>query len=162
MQQLRENPWYERIYKIGVVVKGFDGVIELAAGLWLWLAPGSLHALLNTWQGKALSWHGAIGHHLATSLEKTNHELYGGVMLMAIIFLLSHGIIKLALVYALMKELLWAYPYALVVLVLFLAAQIIALFQHQSVGMLLLMLLDIVIIWLVWGEWQKLSSKQAH
>ena len=162
LQQLRENPWYERIYKIGVGIKGFDGVVELLAGLWLWLAPDSLHHVLTNWQGAVLESRGVVGQYIAHSLDKVNHELYGGVMVMAIIFLVSHGVIKLALVYALLKELLWAYPYALVVLVLFLLAQIVALFQHPGVGMVVLMLLDVLIIWLVWGEWQKLKFEKSH
>lgn len=162
LSRLRTNPWYERVYKIGVAVKGFDGTVELLAGLWLWFAPGSLHHILTSWQGELLESRGFVGQYIAHSLDKVNHELYGGVMVMAIVFLVSHGVIKLALVYALLKEILWAYPYALFVLVLFLLAQIVAMIQHPGIGMAVLMLLDILIIWLVWGEWQKLKLERVH
>lgn len=161
IQQLRESLWFERIYKVGVGIKGFDGTVELLAGLWLWFAPNSLHHMLTSWQGEVLESRGVIGQYIAHSLDKVNHELYGGVMVMAIIFLVGHGIVKLALVYALLKELLWAYPYALVALALFLVAQVVAMFQRPSVGMAVLMLLDVLIIWLVWGEWDKLKLEKA-
>lgn len=157
LQEIRENLWYERIYKIGVGIKGIDGTIELIAGLWLWLAPNSLHVLLTSWQASAESWGTSLGDLIASGLAHLNEELYGGVLVMAVIFLISHGVIKLVLVYALLKEILWAYPYALGVLVLFLVAQIYALIVSPGVGMAILVLLDIFIIWLVWGEWQKLK-----
>ena len=102
LSRLRANPWYERIYKIGVGVKGFDGTVELLAGLWLWFAPNSLHHILTSWQGELLESRGFVGQYIAHSLDKVNHELYGGVMVMAIVFLVSHGVVRLALVYALL------------------------------------------------------------
>lgn len=161
MQQLRDNPWYERIYKVGVGVKGFDGTVELVAGIWLWVAPQSLHALLHHWHVSTSNWHSALGDTLAQSIARFNHELYGGVLVMAIIFLISHGVIKLALVYALLREIIWAYPYALIVLGLFLVLQMYAIVR-PGVGMAALIVLDVLIIWLVWGEWQKLKADAHH
>ncbi len=67
----------ERIYKIGVGVKGFDGTVELLSELWRWFAPGSLHHLLTSWQGQVLESRGVIGQYMAHSLDTVNHELYG-------------------------------------------------------------------------------------
>ena len=78
-----------------------------------------------------------------------------------IIFLIGHGIVKLALVYCLLRRILWAYPYALGVLSLFLVYQLYALARDpSSVGMWLFTILDIVIIWLVWGEWKDLKESE--
>lgn len=157
IEQIRNHPWYERIYKIGVGIKGFDGAVELIAGLWLWLAPSSLHAILASWYVTTSSWDSAFGQLISNGIKHLNEELYSGVIVWAIVFLISHGLIKLALVYALLKEILWAYPYALAILGLFLVAQLYALITSPGIGMTILVLLDIFIIWLVWGEWQKLK-----
>lgn len=161
LQEIRENPWYERVYKIGVGIKGFDGTVELIAGLWLLIAPNLLHHMLTSWQSGAKSWNNGIGDLLAHGFARLNEELYGGVLVMASIFLISHGIIKLALVYALLKEILWAYPYALGILIVFLIAQIYALIISPGIGMAVLVLLDIFIIVIVYGEWQKLKLEAA-
>jgi hypothetical protein len=30
---LRRQPWFEAVYKIGVGIKGFDGLVELVVGI---------------------------------------------------------------------------------------------------------------------------------
>ncbi len=158
-KQLRQSVWYERVYKVGVAIKGFDGLVELIAGVWLLLAPGSLHMMLLQIMGVMNEHHGRVSDFIATYIAHVDQDLMRGGLWIVVAFLVSHGVVKLALVYALLKEILWAYPYALVVLVLFLVAQLYAFATHPSVGMAMFCLLDVLIIYLVWGEWQKLKSE---
>ncbi|MGB4967538.1 MAG: DUF2127 domain-containing protein [Candidatus Saccharimonadales bacterium] len=69
--------------------------------------------------------------------------------------------IKLVLAYCLLKEILRAYPCALGVLALFLAYQLYLLVAKPSVGMLVFVLLDLVIIWVVWREWRMLLRQKV-
>lgn len=160
-KKLRDNRWYERIYKVGVGIKGFDGTVELIAGIWLWAAPHSLQQLLQSWHASISGWDSGLAPHLANGVSKVSDELYGEVLVFAIAFLLSHGIIKLALVYALLEEVLWAYPYALGVLGLFVVVQIVTLMTRPGLGMAILLALNILIMLIVWGEWDKLKHEAS-
>jgi uncharacterized membrane protein len=76
-------------------------------------------------------------------------------------YLLSHGILKLILVIALLKNRLWAYPWSLVLFTLFIIYQIYRYTYTYSVGLILLTIFDIIVIWLIWHEYQimKKTSK---
>lgn len=155
----RETTWYEKLYKFGVGVKGFDGVVELLAGLWLLVAPDSLHGLLQFLFGHAVKHPSKFMQFIAEHIAHIDTELAAGGLLVVVIFLLAHGIVKIALVYCLMKEIVWAYPYALVVLGGFTVYQGYLFAVHPTLGMGLFTLIDLIIMWLVWGEWQKLKTK---
>jgi len=72
--------------------------------------------------------------------------------------LLTHGLVKVVLVTCLLMNKLWAYPYALVALGLFLVYQVYELVVHPTFGMAFLSVLDAIIILLVWREWQQVKS----
>lgn len=159
LQQIRDSKYYERVYFVTVAIKGFDGLVELLAGITLMVAPHFLHNVLADLFGKASVHKGHFMQFIAENIAHIDAELSRGGLLIVIIFLVSHGVIKLALVYALLKEILWAYPYALFALVLFLVYQLYIFIIHPTIGMGLFTLLDALIIWIVWGEWQKLKSE---
>ena len=75
-----------------------------------------------------------------------------------ILFLLTHGIVKLVLVYCLLKQFRRVYPYGLAVLTIFAVYQIYVLIQRPTLSLALLAALDVVIIWLVWREWRSLPK----
>ena len=151
------HPVLERAYKIGVVVKGFDGAVELIAGILLVAAPNLLHGLLAHVVTELQE--SQTTYFVAEKVARLDAHLAHGSILIVIIFLISHGIIKLALVYALLKELLWAYPYALGALVLFLVYQVYVFIGTPSLAMGLFAVLDVLIIWLVWREWRTLKEE---
>lgn len=160
-QQTELNPWLDRIYMIGVGIKGFDGLVELVAGLWLAIAPASLHGLLTTIIGRAEAHPGRFAALIAENVAHIDKDLARGGLIVVILFLISHGVVKIALVYALLRKLLWAYPYALVVLVVFLMYQLYVFIIHPTIGMALFAVLDAVIIWLVWREWRALLAEKV-
>ena len=151
------HPVLERAYKIGVAVKGFDGSVELIAGVLLVAAPGLLHSLLAHVVTELQE--SQTTYFVAEKVARFDAHLAHASLFIVIIFLISHGVIKLALVYALLKELLWAYPYALGALGLFLVYQVYVFIGTPSVAMGLFAVLDILIIWLVWREWRTLKEE---
>lgn len=161
MLKIRQQPWFEAVYKVGVGIKGLDGFLELTAGLLLLISPHTLHVLLGAIVNEAGHHHGHVTHFVATSIAHLDDDLARSGLTFLTIFLIGHGIVKLALVYCLLRRILWAYPYALGVLSLFLVYQLYALARDpSSVGMWLFTILDIVIIWLVWGEWKDLKESE--
>ncbi|HSX35633.1 MAG TPA: DUF2127 domain-containing protein [Patescibacteria group bacterium] len=156
-------PWFhpktllDKTYEIGLFIKGFDGTIELLGGVLLMVIPSSaiLHLTRVLTQNElANDPHDFVASHIATfgtHLATENNTF-------AILFLLTHGAVKVALVAALLRQKLWAYPWALVALTLFLVYQAYLMVVKPTFGMGFLTVLDIIIIWLVWREWQKVKQ----
>ncbi len=155
------NKWFERAYFIGVAIKGFDGLVELVVGLALLISPSLVHSVLSAVAGEAGEHHAHMFRFIAEYVARLDNELAHSGLTFLIIFLIGHGVVKLVLVYCLLKEIVRAYPYALFILVLFLIYQVYVLFGDHSIGMWLFTILDIVIIYLVWGEWRELHHKSV-
>jgi len=151
----------ELVYRIGLVIKGIDGLFELLAGLLLWVAPDLLRALLAPLEQTDMD-DGTFRIFVAHLAGRFDTSLAQGPPAFVIFFLLSHGIVKLALVYCLLKEYRWVYPYALGVLGLFALYQLVVLVRSPNLGLAALMALDLIIIWLVWREWMNLRRASAN
>ncbi|HUX12850.1 MAG TPA: DUF2127 domain-containing protein [Spirochaetia bacterium] len=72
-------------------------------------------------------------------------------------YLLSHGLVKVALVLLLWRKKLWAYPLTVIVLVLFIAYQILRWSSTHSTLLLVLTAFDLLIIWLTLSEYRRLK-----
>jgi uncharacterized membrane protein len=68
-------------------------------------------------------------------------------------YLLSHGVLKLAMVLALAWRVSWAYPIAMLVLAGFVAYQLYSFLEGGSPLLLALSALDVLMITLVWREY---------
>lgn len=148
----------ELLYRIGVAIKGLDGTIELLGGILLLLSPsllGQVLAWLSHTDSDDTAIHLFVSHwagHLAGNLST-------GTSLFATLFLLSHGVVKIVLVYCLLKEYHWVYPYALTVLALFTVYQTVILIQDPTIALSFFLALDLLIIWVVWREWRVVKSR---
>jgi uncharacterized membrane protein len=161
LNQLRHAKWFDTAYKIGVAIKGLDGLGELIAGIALIISPSIVHNVLMTIVGHAHKHHNSHTYHfIGTYVARLDQDLAKSGLLFLTIFLIAHGIIKLILVYCLFKRIVWAYPYAIGILTLFLIYQFYVIAKDPaSLGLWLFAVLDIVIIWLVYGEWKDLKEK---
>lgn len=158
MSWYRPQTLLDKSYEIGIIIKGVDGLLEFVAGALLLLVPPHVIGSLAYWLA-----HGELTEDphsfIATHVLHTGQSLAVGYNWFAISFLLLHGAVKVVLVACLLRNKLWAYPYALVALVLFLGYQAYELVVATSLGMALLTLLDIIIIWLIWREWHKVRNE---
>ena len=133
----------DRAFRIAIVLKGLDGVLELAGGIaLLFVSPASINHLArwSTAHELAQDPNDLIARHLlhSTSQLSTSTTLYGAI------YLLLHGVAKVVLVVALLRERLWAYPWLIGLLVVFIAYQSYRLSDRFTVGLLLLTLFDVV------------------
>jgi uncharacterized membrane protein len=156
----RANSLFERIYKIGVAIKGFDGLVELIVGLALLISPALVHTILSTVTGELGEHQGRTVKFIADYVARLDGELARSGLTFLILFLILHGLVKLALVYCLLKEIVKAYPYALAILGLFLIYQLYVFILTPTIGMALFTLLDALIIWLVWREYRDLLGEK--
>ncbi|HSW98514.1 MAG TPA: DUF2127 domain-containing protein [Candidatus Saccharimonadales bacterium] len=147
----------DKTYEIGILIKGVDGVLELLGALLLVAVPTTTIRSLTHWltaNELANDPHDFLASHVA----HFGNELAKGHNTFAILFLATHGAVKVALVVALLRQKHWAYPWALGALGAFLVYQVYLLVVKPTFGMGFLTVLDVVIIWLVWREWQKVKG----
>ena len=150
----------DKTYEIGIIIKGIDGSLELIGGLLVLCIPRSTIWHLTgalTRSELANDPHDFIASHIL----RAGHSLATGSRTFAILFLMTHGAVKVGLVIALLRQKLWAYPWALGALILFLGYQIYLLVVRPTISMWFLSILDAIIIWLVWREWQKVRHDHA-
>jgi len=158
MDWFRPQTLLDKTYEVGIIIKGIDGTLELLGGiLVLTLSPGAITGItrLLTQHEIQEDPHDFI----ATHILKFGHHLAHGPNYFAAAFLLTHGLVKVVLVTCLLLNKLWAYPWALGVLSLFLVYQLYQMATRPTFGMGFLSILDAVIIWLIWREWGQVRAK---
>jgi uncharacterized membrane protein len=77
------------------------------------------------------------------------------------IYMLLHGITKLAMVWLLVKKKLWAYPLAMVVFGLFITYEIYSYMHSHSVLVLLIVIIDAAIIFMIILEYIRLKKEKT-
>lgn len=150
----------DKTYEIGLLLKGINGGLELLGGLLILVVPATAIDSLTRWltQGQLAE---NPNDFIANHILHYGHELAHGQTTFAVLFLLTHGVVKVGLVIALLRQKMWAYPWALVLLGLFLVYQAYLLITQPSFGMAFLTVLDVIIIGLIWREWRLHSAKHG-
>ena len=143
-----------RTFEIGMVLKGLDGVLEVAGGiLLLVVSPQAIAHLVHALTAHELSEdpHDLIARYL---LHSTGH-LTTSSTLFGAIYLLSHGAAKVVLVGLVLRDKLWAYPWMIALLLAFIGYQLYRITAVRfSVGLTALTVFDIALVWLTWREYQ--------
>jgi uncharacterized membrane protein len=150
----RPQGWLDRVFVLGVVAKGLNGAVELVGGILLLLVtPATIQRLAASWTYGELS---EDPHDLvATHLLHTADGLTGRAVLFGAVYLLVHGLVKVVLVVAVLRDKLWAYPWLVVVLLLFIAYQLYRIVLDPTAGLVGLTIFDVVIVALTWREWRE-------
>ena len=143
----------ELLYRLGVVLKGLDGILEAAGGIALWaLSPGLiLHWVEILIQDEiAKNPNDLVAHYL--SMAASHFSVSGKHFLT--IYLLAHGIVKIFVVIALLKNKVWAFPVAIFIFGGFVVYQLYRFAIGGSAGLILLSGFDLLVIWLIWMEYR--------
>jgi uncharacterized membrane protein len=148
------SPVLDRTFKVGLVLKAADGVLEIIAGaLLLFISPSTIDRIAHRVTAHELGEdpHDRLAHYI---LHTTGH-LTSGTTLFGAIYLLSHGISKVILVVLVLRDKLWAYPWLMVLLGVFIVYQLyVMIFVKWSWGLAALTAFDVVLVWLTWREYQ--------
>jgi uncharacterized membrane protein len=152
--KLTRSSLLDRIFDISLILKGLDGLLELVGGVLLLLvSPARLTSIVMLLTQHELSQDPK--DFIATHLLAYAHTLSTAVTLFAATYLLVHGIVKVVLVVSLLKEQLWAYPWMIGFLVIFILYQMYRIILHVSVGLIALTLFDCFIVLLTVLEYRK-------
>jgi uncharacterized membrane protein len=154
------RPRTELLFRIAMAVKGIDGLIELIGGITLLLVSQTeVQKVIATVVTRDLLGppDGSLTRHFVAGTA----EFASGDRTFAVLYLLLHGAVKVALVIALLRHWLPAYPVALVVLGLFVVYELYRATQTGSVLLPVLAVVDIAVIALVVREYRALRGEQS-
>lgn len=148
-----ETALLDRTFRVSLILKGLDGVLELIGGILLLLVTprqiGDLARFLT--QHELAQDPNDI---VANSLLHMTSSLSGSASLFGAIYLLLHGLVRIVLVWAVLRDKLWAYPWMIAFLLVFIAYQTYRIFVAFSWGMVLLTAFDIFVVWITGREYR--------
>jgi uncharacterized membrane protein len=144
----------DRVFEIGIIGKGLNGIAELLGGLLLlFVTPDRIRHLARVVTEGELS---EDPHDLiARYLLHTANGLTGSAVIFGAAYLLLHGAVKVMLVIALLLDKLWAYPTMIIVLLIFIGYQLYRIALQPSAGLIALTVFDAVIVALTWREYRR-------
>src|SRR5260370_37993957 len=141
-----------RAFAVAIILKGLDGILEVVGGvLLLVVSPTTIDQV-----SRALTQHELSEDphdYLATHVLHAAGSLTGSSLQFGAAYLLLHGVVKIVLVAALLRDKIWAYPWMIVFLIVFIVYQIYRMTFSFSVGLLGLTIFDLVVVGLTYREY---------
>ncbi len=145
-------------FEVGILLKGLNGLLETAGGLFLiFLTPARMHRIAQFLidQGLSEDPHDFIASHILLFLRNFSIHTRN----FAVFYLFSHGLVKVFMVYFLWKRKLWAYPFAIIVLLCFIAIQVYMFIYKPSTWVAALTVFDTVLIFLTLHEYNSIKQE---
>ncbi len=156
-----ERNLLDRTFQISLTLKGLDGVLELIGGVLLLLvSPAQLGSVARFLTQHEFS--EDPNDLIANALVHYSGTLTASVSLFGAVYLLLHGLVKVVLVWAVLKDRFWAYPWMIAFLLVFIAYQGYQLVVGFTIGLLLLTAFDIFIVWLTLHEYRAHQARNAQ
>ena len=152
VSRFRPSGFLDWTFEIALIFKGLDGLLEIVGGtLLLVLSPETINGWLV----------GITEHELAedpndflsTHLLSSGQHLLQSSQTYAALYLLSHGLVKVVLVVAVLRDKLWAYPWMMGFLGIFIVYQVYLFALNPAAGIALLTVFDVFILWLTYREY---------
>lgn len=156
MKALPERDYHE-LFRIGILVKAVDGLIEILAGMFIYFADYTAvnRVLFSAFHEEiAESPHDLIWGYLVKEWHAfllSDHAFWG--ILFAI-----HGATKLVLSALLLKGYLWAYPTAAIVFALFAGYECYSAIMHPSLFICLITVFDAIVVVLIAHEYRYIKA----
>ena len=149
----------DKIFEVGVLLKGLDGLLEVAGGILLLLIkPVYLNQLAIT-----LTQHEFAEDprdFFSTYILHSAQNLSAGSLVFAALYLLSHGVTKIVLVWEILNNRFWAYLGLIYLTIGFMIYQTYRFSYSHSASLVLLTLFDGVIVYLTVIEYRKRKGKR--
>ena len=144
----------DRFFRLAIIIKGLDGLLEVLGGVTLIFLP--IVKIQGIVADLALNEIAEDKHaFIAQFILHLDQSINPHVRLFAVLYLIGHGSIKIFLTVALLREHYHLYPVAIGFLLAFIAYQSYRIGVDHSPILLLLTIFDIVLTWLVYLEWKR-------
>lgn len=156
----RTSKFLHDSYLVGLGVQAAIGSSQLLAAVALYLGDrmGWLRHLAHA-TDPALFSH--AHHGLRVSMLSAVHDFAAHKHGFWLLYLFAHGLLNLSVVVALLAKKTWAHPASMVVLTGFVAYQMDRFRFSHAPSLLVLSLFDVIVIGLVWREWQQVKAQRA-
>src|SRR3569833_2211121 len=155
---MKNNPILHRAYLAAIAIKGFDGAVETLIGLAIWIA-GTQRIYATILRLTAPELEDDRRHALVHAIRHGASGLAETSTVFIVSYLLIHGILKLGIVVALLRNRhRWIYPLACVILggfVIFMGYHLIERWSNWLLGFALFDLLTIALVVNEWASPQK-------
>jgi uncharacterized membrane protein len=156
----KDQPAIYRWFYFSVILKGVISAAELAVGGLLFFV--SLPALVDFCLSVCSFFlPAALMAPIALHADEIVRGLSALPPLFIALYIASRGLIKLALIVAVLMKQLWAYPIALIVLLLFVIYQCYSIFETRSLTLIGITLFDLVVMYSIWREWRMVAARVA-
>jgi uncharacterized membrane protein len=148
-------------FEVGILLKGMGALFEIAGGLVLWFVkPSQMNDIVRRLGENLLA--DAPHHPFAVHVLNASQRFADNGTTFASLYLLSHGVVKLALVICLLLNKMWAYPLTIVVFSAFMVYQVHRFTHTHSWALIWLTVFDAVIVYLTWKEYQEQKAKRRE
>jgi uncharacterized membrane protein len=162
MARREDSGLREWLFRISVTLKGLNAALEVVAGAALFfIKPDHIIRFLTFISQEEILErpHDAI---LTYLLDAAHHISVEG-KLFAAIYLFIHGVAKVALVIALLRNILWAYPAAIAVFGAFIVYQLYRFTLTDNWALVALSVFDAFLILFIWLEYRaKRAQNEAR
>ena len=148
----------ERLFRISVLLKGLDALLEIAGGIALLaITPGTIVRMVGLLTQDEIreDRRDLVANFLRHAASRFSPS---GEHFMAI-YLLGHGVVKMFVVVALLRNKLWGYPLSIAVFGGFIAYQIYRFTLTGGLGLIALTVFDLIVVWLIWLEYRAVKSR---
>jgi uncharacterized membrane protein len=140
-------------FLVGIWFKAAVGALQAIAGIAvLAINQQTLAAWVARWTTPELI--EEPGSHIAAWANSSVADLGAGSRTFVTIYLISHGVIKLGLIWAMLRGKMWAYPWSMWVIGGFIAYQLYRLAFTHSMTLIVLSVLDAIVVYLIWHEYR--------
>lgn len=156
MRTLPNNKIHD-LFLVSIILKALNAAAEIIGGiLFLVISQQSVLKLIIQFTQEELSEDpkDLVANYL---IKSASHFSLSAKHFIAF-YLLSHGVIKLGVIIGLLKHKLWAYPTSIAVFGLFIIYQIYRYCFTHSIWLLALTIFDLIVIWLIWLEYQNIKK----
>lgn len=148
-------------FRTGITLKGIGGLTETAGGVLLWfISPAELSRMVGDLLQSEHTRHphNFIASHFLHLAQGISHA----DPVFASLYLLSHGVVKTALIVALWFNKLWAYPLTIAVFGAFMVYQVYRYTHTHSFALMVLTIFDAAVVWLTWMEYRSQMAVRAR
>ncbi len=147
----------DRLFVVGLILKGIGGLLEVLGGLTLWLVSQNFvfdlvvkltqEELIEDPTDVIVLWLRQLAQNFSVSLK-----------FFLALYLIVYGLVKISLIVGLWQKKLWVYPVAIAFTLIFMVYQLYRLVRYHNWWFLGFLIFDALVIWLIRQEWHKLKS----
>jgi uncharacterized membrane protein len=144
----------DKFFEVSVLLKALDGMLEVIGGLLLLIIrPEHIVGWARDLTVSELKEdpHDFIANHIVHWANSYTKQ----VAIFAAVYLLLHGVIKVVLVFEVLRNHLWAYLALVIVTFVFVIYQVARIIEKPTLSFVLLTLFDVIVIGLTTREYRK-------